>query len=108
MGVTEVVRGRDLLSSSPLQSYLASVLGFPSPGWFHLPLLLNTQGERLAKRDLAADMETIKDKYPEPEKLIGYLGWLAGQLDKPEALTALELAQIFAPQKLPQEDIIVP
>jgi glutamyl-tRNA synthetase len=108
MGVTEVVRGRDLLSSSPLQSYLASVLGFPPPGWFHLPLLLNTKGERLAKRDLAADMETIKHNYPEPEKLIGYLGWLAGQLEKPEALTALELAQIFDPQKLPKNDIVVP
>jgi glutamyl-tRNA synthetase len=53
-------------------------------------------------------METIKHNYPEPEKLIGYLGWLAGQLDKPEALTALELAQIFDPQKFPKHDIVVP
>ena len=108
MGVTEIVRGQDLLSSAPLQKYLFTTLGFPVPDFFHLPLLINGQGERLAKRDLAADMSTVKAKFPRPEQVIGYLGYLAGQLDKPEALTAAELATVFDPAKLPVKDIVVP
>jgi glutamyl-tRNA synthetase len=108
MGVTEIVRGQDLLSSAPLQKYLFTTLGFPVPDFFHLPLLINSQGERLAKRDLAADMSTVQAKFPRPQQVIGYLGYLAGQLDKPEALTAAELATVFDPAKLPVQDIVVP
>lgn len=51
MGVTEVVRGRDLLLSSPQQIYLAGQLGFRSPRFIHHPLLCNEAGQRLSKRD---------------------------------------------------------
>ena len=108
MGVTEIVRGQDLLTSAPLQKYLFTTLGFAAPDFFHLPLLINTAGERLAKRDLAADMSTVKARFPQPQQVIGYLGYLAVQLDKPEALTAAELAAVFDPAKLPTQDIVVP
>ena len=88
MGVTEIVRGQDLLTSAPLQKYLFTTLDFAAPDFFHLPLLINAAGERLAKRALAADMSKKKKKYKQPQQVIGYLGYLAGQLDKPEALTA--------------------
>lgn len=108
MGVTEIVRGQDLLTSAPLQKFLFTTLGFAVPDFFHLPLLINSKGERLAKRDLAADMSTIKARFPQPEQVIGYLGYLSGQLTKPEPLTAAELATIFNPFKLPVQDIVVP
>ena len=43
-------------------------------------MLINTAGERLAKRDLAADMSTVKARFPQPQRVIGWLGYLAGQL----------------------------
>lgn len=108
MGVTEVVRGRDLLSSSPVQNWLSCQLGFRPPTYFHLPLLINSQGERLAKRDLAADMETLKARFVRPEALLGYLGWLSGQLERPEAVSLEELTAEFQAAKLPPSDIIIP
>ena len=56
MGINEVVRGRDLLLSSPQQIYLAQQLGFTPPRFTHLPLLCNTAGQRLSKRDKSLDM----------------------------------------------------
>ena len=50
-GIDQVVRGGDLLSSSPRQAYLASLLGYPEPVYAHVPLALNAEGKRLAKRD---------------------------------------------------------
>ncbi|HYO05087.1 MAG TPA: tRNA glutamyl-Q(34) synthetase GluQRS [Mycobacterium sp.] len=58
-GVDQVVRGDDLLSSSPRQAYLGSLLGYPQPVYAHVPLVLNAQGERLAKRDGAVTLDQI-------------------------------------------------
>jgi glutamyl-tRNA synthetase len=58
-GVDQVVRGDDLLSSSPRQAYLASQLGHPAPTYAHVPLVLNTGGKRLAKRDGAVTLSEI-------------------------------------------------
>ncbi len=58
-GVDQVVRGNDLLSSSPRQAYLGSLLGYPQPVYAHVPLVLNAQGKRLAKRDGAVTVGEI-------------------------------------------------
>lgn len=50
-GIDQVVRGDDLLSSAPRQAYLAALLGYPEPTYAHVPLVLNAEGRRLAKRD---------------------------------------------------------
>ncbi len=55
-GVDQVVRGDDLLSSTPRQAYLASLLGVPVPEYAHVPLVLNRDGARLAKRDGAVTL----------------------------------------------------
>ena len=60
MGINEVVRGRDLLLSSPQQIYLAQQLGFTPPHFTHLPLLCNTAGQRLSKRDQSLDMAALR------------------------------------------------
>ena len=72
MGITEVVRGRDLLLSSPQQIYLAKELGFAPPRFTHLPLLCNTEGQRLSKRDRSLDMEALRSRF-EAEDIIGLL-----------------------------------
>lgn len=58
-GVDQVVRGDDLLSSSPRQAYLGALLGYPAPVYAHVPLALNTDGKRLAKRDGAVSLAEI-------------------------------------------------
>jgi glutamyl-tRNA synthetase len=57
--VDQVVRGDDLLSSAPRQAYLGSLLGYPRPAYAHVPLVLNAQGKRLAKRDGAVTLDEI-------------------------------------------------
>jgi glutamyl-tRNA synthetase len=57
--IDQVVRGDDLLSSSPRQAYLGSLLGYPAPTYAHVPLVLNTAGKRLAKRDGAVTLSDI-------------------------------------------------
>jgi glutamyl-tRNA synthetase len=58
-GVDQVVRGEDLLSSSPRQAYLGSLLGYPTPEYAHVPLVLNGEGKRLAKRDGAVTLSEL-------------------------------------------------
>lgn len=59
-GVDEVVRGDDLATSAPRQAHLAHLLGQPEPGWLHVPLVINSHGDRLAKRDGAVTYQQLK------------------------------------------------
>lgn len=106
MGITEVVRGRDLLLSVPQQMYLYKLLGYQSPKFVHLPLLCNEAGQRLSKRDKSLDMGCLRELY-HPEEVIGLLAYYAGQTDKQERISAKELLSIFSWEKVPREDIIV-
>lgn len=76
MGVTEVVRGCDLLGSTPRQIYLQHLLGLPTPHYAHIPLLMSPDGRRLSKRDRDLDLGELQARFGTPEAL---LGWLAGQ-----------------------------
>ena len=77
MGVTEVVRGCDLLLSTAQQLYLYRLLGVPAPAYAHVPLLCNAAGQRLSKRDASMSMDELR-KYYSPEQIIGRLAFLAG------------------------------
>lgn len=101
MGVTQVVRGSDLLSSSAPQIYLFRILGFQVPEYLHLPMLITEDGVRLAKRDKAADMGFLRQQLTGPEPLIGYIAWLLGQIRKPEPLKATDLLPQFDHKKSP-------
>ncbi len=106
MGVTEVVRGRDLLSSTPRQLWLYEALGLNAPEFYHVPLLLAPDGRRLAKRAADLDMGILRQRYT-PEALVGILAFLAGQQPSPESISAAGLAKIFDWDKVPREDIPV-
>ena len=107
MGVTEVIRGSDLLTSTAPQLYLYKQLGFNAPQFGHLPLLTAPDGRRLAKRDLDLDMGALRQHYKTPETVIGKLAYLAGLLEKEEPIKAAELIPMFNWQKLPKENIVV-
>lgn len=106
MGITEVVRGRDLLLSAPQQLYLYRLLGFPSPTFCHLPLLCNASGQRLCKRDKSLDLGELR-KHLSAEEILGRLAFHAGLIDQPSPLSAQSLIPLFSWAKVPCEDIIV-
>ena len=93
-GVTEVVRGMDLLSSAPRQMYLQELFGFPHPEYGHVPMLLAPDGRRLSKRDQDLDLGQLR-QWVSAEALIGALAYSAGLMDHREPISARELAAHF-------------
>lgn len=108
MGVTEVVRGRDLLPSSPRQIYLHRLLGFTPPEFIHTPLLLAADGRRLSKRDGDLSLSGLRAKGFSAEDILGRLAFLAGLLERPEPVTARELVSLFSWERVPKEDVLLP
>jgi len=94
-GVTEVVRGMDLLSSAPRQMYLQELLGFPHPEYGHVPMLLAPDGRRLSKRDRDLDLGELR-KHVSRETLVGTLAHAAGLIDQNVPISPEELAKEFS------------
>ena len=105
-GVTEVVRGMDLLSSAPRQMYLQELFGFSHPVYAHVPMLLAPDGRRLSKRDRDLDLGVLRQRLT-PETLIGILAHAAGLIDRETPISAEELAKEFAWEKLQGESIFL-
>lgn len=103
-GVTEVVRGVDLLPSAPRQMYLQELLGFETPQYGHVPLLIAPDGRRLSKRDQDMDLGYLRQHYT-PQQLLGSLAFAAGLTDAPQAVSARELVGEFSWEKLKKEPI---
>ena len=92
-GIDQVVRGDDLLPSSPRQAYLAGLLAYPEPLYAHVPLVLSPEGKRLAKRDGAVTLAEIGIARAVAE-ISASLGWPSASLD--------ELLARFDPTQLPR------
>ena len=105
-GVTEVVRGVDLMSSAVRQMFLQELFGFPAPQYGHVPLLLAPDGRRLSKRDMDLDMGQLRQRL-KPEELLGSLAVSCGLLERFEPISARELSSIFSWEKLKKEDIFL-
>ena len=103
-GVTEVVRGVDLLGSAPRQMYLQELFGFPKPTYGHVPLLVAPDGRRLSKRDKDLDLGVLQ-LHKKPEEIIGALAYSSGLLDHYVPISAKELAREFSWDKLKKENI---
>ena len=107
MGVTEVVRGSDLLDSTPRQLYLYHLLDLEPPAFFHGPLLLACDGRRLSKRNADAGLDDLQDRMTAAE-ILGKLAYLAGFNPSAEPKTAEQLLADFDWAKVPREDIRLP
>src|SRR5262249_57690456 len=77
-GVTEVIRGDDLVSSTPRQLLLYRALGLPPPAFTHIPLVVGPDGRRLAKRHGDTRLPTLRAPGVAPEALVGLLPWSGG------------------------------
>lgn len=94
-GVTSVVRGMDLLCSTPQQLYLQDLLGLPHPVYAHVPLLVAEKDRRLSKRDHDASLEALLARFGTPECVIGHIAWLTGIRDEDEPATPEQLLDGF-------------
>lgn len=108
MGITEVVRGDDLLSSTPRQLALYAALRHTAPGFAHLGLVLASEGGRLSKRLGSVGIADYADGGVSPERLLGWLGHSLGQLDQDAPTTLAELLARFDVTRVPRQSITAP
>lgn len=108
MGVTQVVRGLDLLDSTPRQVLLFQLLGAPVPEFLHVPLLVDGKGERLAKRHAALSLAALRAAGVAPRAVTGWLAHVAGLLPAPAPCAPGDLLPLFDPALLPGGPVPVP
>jgi glutamyl-tRNA synthetase len=105
-GVNEVFRGDDLLSSTARQLLVARALGLTEPRWFHVPLVLDAQGRRLAKRADDLSLEAIREAGVDARALVAWVGRSAG-LEVPDRLTARELCTTYDRAQLSRAPVLL-
>ncbi len=104
-GVTQVVRGDDLLSSTPRQVLLQRLLGLPTPEYLHVPLVLGPDGERLAKRHGAVTLSQLAEGGVSVADVVAWLATSLGLAGPGERLGARELIGRFEPTKVPRHAV---
>lgn len=95
-GVNSVVRGVDLLCSTPQQRYLQDLLGLPHPAYAHVPLLVAEQNRRLSKRDRDAALDELLARFGSPRAVIGHIAAVAGLVPEEAPATPEELLKGFS------------
>jgi glutamyl-tRNA synthetase len=107
MGVTEVVRGDDLIPSTPRQLLLYDALRLTPPAFAHVPLVVGPDGRRLAKRHGDTRLAALREAGVRPEALVGLLAWSCGWVEKPEPLSPRELLPRFRLEAIPCEPFVL-
>jgi glutamyl-tRNA synthetase len=107
MGIDQVARGEDLLSSAPRQAWLTTRLGGTPPAYAHVPLALNVRGQRLAKRDGAVSLTDLAGLGVGPDRVLGLLAESLGLAEPREPVTPALLLDRFDPIRLPRQPWVV-
>ena len=107
MGVDQVVRGNDLLPSSPRQAWLSTQLGGVPPTYAHVPLALNRDGVRLAKRDGAVTLADLARLGMDSDRVLALLARSVGLAAPGEPVTLARLVERFDPLQLPRGPWVV-
>ena len=107
MGITEVVRGDDLLPATPRQLLLYRALGQTPPAFLHVPLVVSEEGRRLAKRHGDTRICALREAGVSPEKIVGLLAGWCGWAAWGECLTLRELLPRFDMRTLPHEPVVL-
>jgi glutamyl-tRNA synthetase len=107
MGVTEVIRGDDLVPSTPRQLQLYAALGLTPPTFAHVPLVVGPDGRRLAKRHGDTRLATLRAQGVRPAALLGLLAWSCGWVERKEPITARELVPLFRLKAIPPAPFVL-
>ena len=103
MGITEVVRGEDLLASAARQIQLIDALGGRRPIYAHVPLVVNAKGEKLSKRDEGLTLQSLQAAGVAPAVFVGYLGYSLGLIPEPHPCMPADLIPHFAWDRIGRE-----
>jgi glutamyl-tRNA synthetase len=106
-GVTDVVRGDDLVPSTPRQLLLYDALGLPTPRFTHVPLVVGSDGRRLAKRHGDTRLSALRETGVRPEMLVGLLAWSCGWRDRIETVTLRELLSVYRLEAVPPAPFVL-
>ncbi len=99
-GITSVVRGYDLLVSTPQQIFLQHLLGYSTPTYAHVPLFCAPDGRRLAKRNKSAAFDELLATLGNPRAVIGHIAYIGGLIECDEPISPEELLKTFDPEAL--------
>ncbi len=108
MGITHVIRGADLLSSTARQIWLHMLLGYRPPQFGHVPLLLGADGHRLSKRHASLSVAQLRARGMSAEQVVGYLADRAGLLPRVTPVKPHDLIGALDLARLPRADVTVP
>lgn len=106
-GITDVIRGDDLISSTPRQLLLYEALQLVPPRFTHIPLVVGSDGRRLAKRHGDTRLASLRQAGVRPEALLGLLAWSCGWLPSIEPLTARQLLPLYRLQTIPRHPFVL-
>lgn len=106
MGITQVIRGDDLIPSTPRQILLARALGGEPPSYGHVPLVLGPDGRRLAKRDGSIKLATLRESGADPRRLVGWVAQSCGWSDEVEPSRPSDWIGRFDPTTIPREPVV--
>ena len=106
MGVTEVVRGDDLLPATPQQILLYRALGLRAPDFFHVPLVVGADGRRLAKRHGDTRIASFREAGMSAGEIVGYLAWTLGICPNKNPVRLQSLTGVFDPARIPREPLV--
>jgi glutamyl-tRNA synthetase len=107
MGVTDVVRGDDLLASTGRQLLLYAALGAPAPRFAHVPLVVGEDGERLAKRHGALSLGELRARGADPRAVAGLLAALSGLAPEGARVSPGELVATFSLARVPRAPAVL-
>jgi glutamyl-tRNA synthetase len=107
MAIDMVIRGDDLLPSTPRQILLYQALGYAPPRFAHVPLVIGADGKRLAKRHGESRIAQFRAAGVSPERVVGWVAWRSGQIQSPREIAARDLLPGFDPARIPPHRIVL-
>ena len=107
MGITEIIRGDDLLATTHRQIHLQKALGLPQPRYTHVPLVVGPDGRRLAKRHGDTRISMFRNAGVPASRVVGMLAWWCGWAEKGESVMPRELIERFDLRTIPREPIVL-
>jgi glutamyl-tRNA synthetase len=105
--ITEVIRGDDLVPSTPRQLLLYQALQLPPPQFTHVPLVVGPDGRRLAKRHGDTRLASLREAGISPEALLGLLAWSCGWIEQITPISLRELLPQFRLQSIPRQPFVL-